>query len=123
LAVFDRFSAAFEVGELWAFTRGNIGNVILAILLLLLVSWIAVPIIGFLGVIVCVVGLLISIPFSSLWQMLVTAHLYGQIGAYGNRRSTRLFRARSFAASEYYEEPATVETPAVAVEEAAPVEG
>jgi hypothetical protein len=85
LAAFDRFSAAFEIGELWAFTRSNIGNVILALLLLLLVSWIVVPIIGMLGLLVCLVGVLISMPFSSLWQYLVTAHLYGQIGAYGNR--------------------------------------
>jgi hypothetical protein len=85
LAAFDRFSAAFEVGELWAFTRANIGHVILALILLALASWIVVPIIGFLGLIVCLVGVLITMPFSSLWQYLFAAHLYGQIGAYGHR--------------------------------------
>ena len=124
LAAFDRFSAAFEVGELWAFTRDNIGNVILAIFLLLLVSWIAVPIIGFLGVIVCVVGLLVSLPFSSLWQTLVTANLYGQIGAYGNRPvRTPVPAPVPLLPSQYYEEPVPGETPVVGVEEAAPVEG
>jgi Protein of unknown function (DUF4013) len=124
LAAFDRFSAAFEVGELWAFTRDNIGNVILALLLLLLVSWIAVPIIGLLGVIVCVVGLLVSLPFSSLWQTLVTAHLYGQIGAYGNRQvRTPVPAPVPSLPSQYYEEPVPVETSVVAVEEAAaPIE-
>jgi hypothetical protein len=124
LAAFDRFSAAFEVGELWAFTRDNIGNVILAIFLLLLVSWIAVPIIGFLGVIVCVVGLLVSLPFSSLWQTLVTANLYGQIGAYGNRPvRTPVPAPVPLLPSQYYEEPAPLETPVVAVEDGSPVEG
>jgi Protein of unknown function (DUF4013) len=123
LAAFDRFSAAFEVGELWAFTRDNIGNVILAILLLLLVSWIAVPIIGLLGVIVCVVGLLVSLPFASLWQTLVTAHLYGQIGAHGNRPVRTPVPAPVPSLPSQYEEQALVETAVVAVEEAAPVEG
>lgn len=83
LAAYDRFSAAFQLGEIWAFTRDNIGNVILATILILLASWIIVPIVGLLGLVVCLVGVLISIPFSSLWQTLFTAHLYGQIGAYG----------------------------------------
>jgi hypothetical protein len=130
LAAFDRFSAAFEIGELWAFTRENIGNVILAILLLLLVSWIVVPLIGLIGLIVCLVGVLISLPFSSLWQMLVTAHLYGQIGAFGNRPvRTPVPEPVPSLPSEYYEEitpaepSAAPEAPAAPVEETAPVEG
>ena len=131
LAAFDRFSAAFEIGELWAFTRENIGRVILAIILLALVSSIVVPIIGFLGLIVCLVGVLISIPFSSLWQYLVTAHLYGQIGAYGNRPvRTPVAAPIPTLPGPYYEEaipaepPAAPETPAVGPDdEAVPVEG
>jgi uncharacterized membrane protein len=130
LAAFDRFSAAFEVGELWSFTTGNIGNVILALLLLLLVSWIAVPIIGFVGVLLCVVGLLITVPFASLWQTLVTAHLYGQIGAYGNRPvRTPVPEPVPSLPSGYNEEPSPLEAPLAAeapvtpIEEAAPVEG
>lgn len=130
LAAFDRFSAAFEVGELWSFTSANIGNVILVLLLLLLVSWIAVPIIGFLGVLLCVVGLVITVPFASLWQTLVTAHLYGQIGAYGNRPvRTPVPEPIPSLPDESYEElaavapPGTAESPATAVAEAAPVEG
>jgi hypothetical protein len=131
LAAFDRFSAAFEIGELWAFTRDNLGNVILVLLLLLLVSGIVVPIIGLLGGFVFCVGLLISIPFSSVWQYLVTAHLYGQIGAYGNRPVlTPIQEPIPSLPSEYYEEtlpaepPVGPETPiTVSDEETTPVEG
>jgi hypothetical protein len=124
LAAFDRFSAAFEVGELWGFTSANIGNVILVLFLLLLVSWIAVPIIGLIGVVLCVIGMLITVPFASLWQTLITAHLYGQIGAYGNRPvRTPVPAPVPSPSSEYYPETTPVETPVVAVEEAAPVEG
>lgn len=131
LAAFDRFSAAFEVGELWAFTRSNIGHVILALILLALVAGIVVPIIGMLGLVVCLVGVLISMPFSTLWQYLVTAHLYGQIGAYGNR-PVRTPAPESIPSlpSDYYEETtpagpsATPEAPvAEPSEEATPVEG
>jgi hypothetical protein len=131
LAAFDRFSAAFEVGELWAFTRANIGHVILALILLALVAWIVVPIVGMLGLVVCCVGVLISIPFSTLWQYLVTAHLYGQIGAYGNRPvRTPAPEPVPSLPSDYYEESTPTETPAAPEapsaepsDEAVPVEG
>jgi uncharacterized membrane protein len=130
LAAFDRFSAAFEVGELWSFTTANIGNVILVLLLLLLVSWIAVPIIGLVGVLLCVVGLLITIPFAYMWQSLVTAHLFGQIGAYGNRPVREPVPAPiPTLPSDYYEAPAPAETatgveaPSAPAEETEPVEG
>jgi hypothetical protein len=131
LAAFENFSAAFEIGELWAFTRENIGRVILAIILLALVSSIVVPIIGLLGLPVCLVGVLISIPFASLWQYLVTAHLYGQIGAYGKRpvRTPAPAPIPSLPV-QYYEETTPAEpsaTPETLVvgpeEEAVPVEG
>jgi hypothetical protein len=131
LAAFDRFSAAFEIGELWAFTRDNIGRVILALLLLLLASWIVVPVIGLLGGIVFCVGLLITVPFASVWQYLLTAHLYGQIGAHGKRPvRTPVPAPIPELPSTYYEEmtpaepPTTPEAPAVEPdEEAEPVEG
>jgi hypothetical protein len=131
LAAFDRFSAAFEVGELWAFTRANIGHVILALILLALAAWIVVPIIGFLGLVVCLVGVLITMPFSSLWLYLFTAHLYGQIGAHGNRPvRTPTPEPISSLPSEYYEETTPAEPPAAPEalseglsEEPVPVEG
>ncbi len=85
LAAYDRFGAAFDFAEIWAFTRDNIGNIILATLLILLASVIIVPILGLIGLVVCLVGVLVSLPLSYLWQLLFTAHLYGQIGAHGNR--------------------------------------
>ena len=35
---------------------------------------------GSLGFIICI-GVLVTIPLATLWQYLVQAHLYGQIGA------------------------------------------
>jgi hypothetical protein len=76
----ERFGAAFEFGKIWALTRDNIANVIIA-LILLIVAGIIAAIIGMLGILAIGIGLLISIPFANLWQYLVQAHLFGQIGA------------------------------------------
>jgi len=81
LARTDRFGSAFELGKLWAFTRDNIGNVIIAIIL----TWVAgliAAIIAALGVIALVIGLVVSIPFAMFWQYLVQSHLFGQIAAH-----------------------------------------
>lgn len=81
IAATDRFSAAFEFGSLLAFTRDNLGNVIIALLLLIVVGIIASAV-AMLGVIALFIGLLVTIPFATLWQYLVQAHLFGQIGRY-----------------------------------------
>jgi hypothetical protein len=80
LARTDRFAAALDVGKLWAFTRDNIVNVIISLLLIWLTGLIGAVIAG-LGIIAFIIGLVVSIPFAALWQTLVQSHLYGQIGA------------------------------------------
>jgi hypothetical protein len=82
LAATDRFAAAFEIGRLWALTRDNLGNVIIALILGYIVAGIISAIIAFLGVFAILIGLLVSLPFAILWQYLVQGHLFGQIGAH-----------------------------------------
>ena len=81
IAATDRFSSAFEFGPMLAFTRDNLANVIIALLLLIVVGIIA-SVIAMAGVIALFVGLLITIPFATVWQYLVQAHLFGQISKY-----------------------------------------
>jgi hypothetical protein len=64
------FKSGFEFAELWQFTKDNIGNVIIAVLL----SWVASIIASF-GVILCVIGVFAT----SFWALLVQAHLYAQV--------------------------------------------
>ena len=79
LAVTGRLGAAFEIGKLWALTRDNLGNVILALILVFVAGLIA-AVVGSLGMLLLCVGFLITVPFATLWQYLVQAHLFGQIG-------------------------------------------
>lgn len=78
IALTNRISSAFAFGKLWAFTRDNLGHVIIAIILTWVAGLIAAVIAG-LGVIAVVIGLLVTIPFAQLWQYLVQAHMFGQI--------------------------------------------
>jgi hypothetical protein len=71
LARTNRFSSGFEFAKLWAFTRENISNVIVAILLIIVAGLVG----GFASIFV------VTIPLVMLWKMLVEAHLYGQVGA------------------------------------------
>jgi hypothetical protein len=80
LATTDRFGSAFEVSELWNFTSRNLGNIIIVILLTIVIGLIA-AIVGTAGVLLCFVGLALTIPLATIWQYLATAHLYGQVGA------------------------------------------
>jgi hypothetical protein len=79
LAVTGRLGAAFEVGRLWALTRDNLGNVILALILVFVAGLIA-AVVGSLGMLLLCVGFLVTVPLATLWQYLVQAHLFGQIG-------------------------------------------
>ena len=66
---------------MWAFTRDNIGNVIIALLLLIVVGIVA-SFVAMLGFVALIIGALVTFPFAMLWQYLVQAHLFGQIGKY-----------------------------------------
>lgn len=79
IAETDRFSSAFAFGAMWQFTRDNLGNIIVSLLLVYIVAGLIGAIVGMLGLIALLVGALITIPLAILWQYLVQAHLFGQI--------------------------------------------
>jgi hypothetical protein len=69
-AITGEFIAGFQFGGIFNFIANNLANYIIAFLLSMLASTI-----GALGVILCGVGVL----FTSLWALLVDAHLFGQV--------------------------------------------
>lgn len=60
------------VSSILAFTREHIGDVIIAVIMILVVSTLA----GIVGFILCGIGLL----FTSFWATVVQGHLYAQVG-------------------------------------------
>ncbi|NOZ48474.1 MAG: DUF4013 domain-containing protein [Chloroflexi bacterium] len=68
----ESIADGFAFSDIFRFTRENIGDIIIVVLVLWAVQIIA----GIVGTILCLIGLL----FTGFWSYLVQAHLFGQIG-------------------------------------------
>ncbi|NOZ72670.1 MAG: DUF4013 domain-containing protein [Chloroflexi bacterium] len=68
----ERVVDAFDFAEIFSFTRENIGEIIIAVLVLWAVQIVA----SIVGSILCGIGLL----FTTFWTYAVQFHLFGQIG-------------------------------------------
>jgi hypothetical protein len=66
------FSDGLKFGEILNFTKKNLGQIIIAII----VIWLVYMVAGFLGSLLCLVGLF----FTMFWASLVQYHIIGQIG-------------------------------------------
>jgi len=67
----EQISAGFELNKLLTFTRDNLGDIIVAVLISLVANVVAM----IAGFVLCVIGLL----FTGFWASLVQFHLFGQI--------------------------------------------
>ncbi|HEX7155011.1 MAG TPA: DUF4013 domain-containing protein [Thermoanaerobaculia bacterium] len=70
VAVKQRFSAGFEFGAIWAFIRGNVGNYLLAVLVMFIARFV-----GGAGVMLFCIGVI----FTAFWAFLISAHAYAQV--------------------------------------------
>lgn len=85
--------SALRFGEVWEWTRRNIGPVIIVALVYMAASSVIPFAAVIIGTILLVVGLIVTIPLGTLVLALVQAHLYGQLAAadpMDGRRSTAL---------------------------------
>jgi len=75
----EEIRSGLQVTEIWQWTRKNLAQVVLATIMYVAASF-ALSIVGMIaGVLLCVVGLLVTIPLSTLVMMLFQHHLYGQL--------------------------------------------
>lgn len=76
----EDIGAGLRFGEILSFTRQHLGEVIIA-LLVLIVAASVLSLAGFLlGLLLCGVGLFVTIPAASFIATLVQSHLYAQVG-------------------------------------------
>jgi hypothetical protein len=80
MAETEEIVSGFRFGEILEFTRDNIGDVIVATLLIVVVGFIAFLVGGIVGALLCIIGLAITLPAATLYTTLFQVHLYGQIG-------------------------------------------
>lgn len=80
LAETEDVVSAFQFREIYQFVRDHVGDVVIAALIALAAS-IVLGLLGWtVGALLCLVGLVITVPASLMLTSLVSAHLYGQIG-------------------------------------------
>jgi len=67
----ENIGAAFQFGEVFRLITSNLGNYIIVIIL----GWVA-SFVAMFGFILCLIGVI----FTTFWAVVVTGHLYGQLG-------------------------------------------
>jgi uncharacterized membrane protein len=88
LAETRELSSGFQFNAIYVWTRDRIGDVVIAVLLSVLLSLALLLVGAVVGVLLCGVGLALTLPAAAMLSTLVTVHLYAQIGP-GKPRQSR----------------------------------
>ncbi len=80
-AIEERLAAGFQFARIWRWTTANLGAVVIVVLLVLGAGTVIQQVAFFGGMLLCFVGLVITIPLSMLVYLLFSFHLYGQLAA------------------------------------------
>lgn len=83
LAETERLTSALQFGEIIAFTRDNLGDVLIAVIVYAIASAIIALVAGLVGALVCLIGLVVTVPVATFYTTLVQSHLYAQVGMGG----------------------------------------
>ncbi len=112
LAESEDLASAFRFGEILAFTRQHLGNVIVAVIMVVIAGVVIVTMGFIVGLILCVVGLLVTLPAAQFITTMIQSHLYGQIGLGARPWETSIVPEQYIpeppAAPSVYEAPAEV---------------
>lgn len=75
----ETISDGLQVSEIWDWTRDNIGNVAIVAILTVIASMIITTVGSIVGLILCVIGAVVTVPLSQLITYYFQSHLYGQL--------------------------------------------
>ncbi|MCX6048412.1 MAG: DUF4013 domain-containing protein [Chloroflexi bacterium] len=75
----EEIRSGLQITEIWQWTRRNLGQVIIVAVAYLAVSFFITAVAGILGLLLCLVGLIVTVPLAILATQLFRAHLYGQL--------------------------------------------
>lgn len=73
-------SSGFQFNTIYVWTRDRIGDVVIAVILSTLLTLALVLVGAVIGVLLCGIGLVLTLPAATMISTLVTVHLYAQIG-------------------------------------------
>lgn len=75
----EEIRSGLQLTEIWNWTRNNLSQVIIVAVAYLVASMLIFIAAGILGTLLCLIGLLVTIPLGILATELFRAHLYGQL--------------------------------------------
>ncbi len=75
----EKISEGLQVSEIWEWTRDNIGNVAIVAILTAIAAMIITTVGSIVGLILCVIGAVVTVPLSQLIIYYFQGHLYGQL--------------------------------------------
>ena len=75
----ENISDGLQVSEIWDWTRDNIGNVVIVAILTVIASLIIMTVGSIVGLILCIIGTVVTVPLSQLITYYFQGHLYGQL--------------------------------------------
>lgn len=75
----ERISEGLQISQIWAWTQANLGPVIVVALAYFAVSLVLGALGMIVGVLLCGVGILITVPLASLLTYIYEFHLFGQL--------------------------------------------
>lgn len=80
LAETRELGSGFQFNAIYVWTRDRIGDVVIAVILSTLLTLALVLVASVIGVLLCGIGLVLTLPAAAMLGILVTVHLYAQIG-------------------------------------------
>jgi hypothetical protein len=80
LAETRELSSGFQFNAIYVWTRDHIGDVVIAVILSTLLTMALVLVGSVVGILLCGIGLILTLPAATMLGTLVTVHLYAQIG-------------------------------------------
>ena len=80
IAETEQISSAFQFGDILRFTREHIGDVIIVTIVYFVASLVVGLIGTVIGTLLCLIGLIVTLPAAQLITMLIQSHLYAQVG-------------------------------------------
>jgi hypothetical protein len=75
----EQISEGFKFTEIWAWTRKNLGNVIIVMIAIFIASMVITTVASIVGAMLCIVGLIVTVPLGVLATYLYQYHLIGQL--------------------------------------------
>jgi hypothetical protein len=80
----EQISEGLKLTEIWEWTRRNLGGVVLVMIAYIIASMVISTVASVVGMVLCLVGLVVTIPLGTLATYLYQYHLIGQL-AYKDR--------------------------------------